>query len=173
MSNQKVAKEKIHTFDWRVAVITAVIVLAVAEGWHFIKDRARYQLSYQIKISPHKLEYSYLSLFKKSEPATKVEIIIVNRGLKAQKNVGLYIRFKKPIIFTYVAKEIPVYDNNNESLIGNAKAFMWEKAAGFNMPIIPSGCKSPITFILDCAYSKEMKDKDKLIEFFKLTSETK
>jgi len=173
MSNQKIIKEKSLTLNWHTAVITAVIVLVVTEGWHVVKDRVRYQLGYQIEISPYKLEDRYLMLFKKPHPATKVRVIVVNRGLKAQKNVGLYIRFTEPIVFTYVAQEIPINNNKNESLIGNVKAYRGVKAVGLNMPWIPSGSEVPISFILDCEYSKEMKDKDKLIEFFKLTSETR
>jgi len=148
-------------------------MLAVTEGWHVIKDRVHSQLSYQIEITPYKLEDRYLMLFKKPHPATKVRILVVNRGLKAQENIGLYIRFTEPIVFTYVAQEIPINNNMSESLIGNAKAFRGEKVAGLNMPRIPSGTRIPITFILDCEYSKEIKDKAKLIEFFSLTSETR
>ncbi|MGB2809498.1 MAG: hypothetical protein WBC22_17280 [Sedimentisphaerales bacterium] len=173
----KIKKEKNRTFNWHIILITAVIVLFVNEGWRVIKDRVRYKIEYQMEISPYKLENekTVLGLFKftKPLPATKVRIVVANRGLKSQKNVGLYIRFTKPIVFTYVAREIPINDNKGESLIGNSKAFMGEKAAGINMPMIPSGSKFPISFILDCEYSKEIQDKDKLIEFFKLTSETK
>lgn len=173
VNSQKNAKNQRCRFAWGTMLISgfigAAFMLILTEAWTSYKRRLQYQLGYEIAVAPYKLE-DRLFVFKRPHPATKVIFTINNFGLKAQQNVGLYVIFKKAIAYTYVSKAMPVYDNKNNSLIGNNEAFRGELSAGINIPMMPAYTQYYITFILDCEYSKEMKNKDELIKFLKLTS---
>lgn len=148
-------------------VVSSATTLFIQEKLQSAKERADYKLSYQISAKPYTFEKQFL-LFKKQYPATAVEIKIQNLGRKTQTSVGLYVRFKEAILFTYVPKDLPIYDNEGNSLYGEYMAFKGENSAGINFSMIPSGIKFAITFILDCQHSKGMEKE--VVEFITLAS---
>lgn len=149
------------------AVITALITVFIGETWRSARERADYKLSYRVEAKPYMLEKKIL-FSKKPYSATSVEIKIQNLGRKARTSVGLYVRFNKAILFTYVPKELPIFNNEGNSLSGNSTAFKGEKSAGVNIQMIPSGIRFGVTFILDCEYSKGIENK--VVEFITLGS---
>lgn len=166
--SQEQRKPSFHVYTVLITTgITAIATVFIGETWRSSRERADYRLSYQIETKPYRLEKG--SLFgKKPYPGTMVKIQIQNLGRKAQTGVGLYVRFKEPILFTYVPRELPICDNEGNSLSGNSTAFKGENSAGVNIQIIPSGIRFPITFILDCQYRKEMQKE--LVDFITLAS---